>query len=113
MLPTFCELAGVASPAGIDGISMVPTLTGTGEQKTHDYLYWEFYERGGKKAARWENWKAVQEDIRKNRNAPIQIYDLSSDIGEANDLASKHPELVTRAKEIFKEAHTPLSQLEL
>ena len=41
-LPTFAELAGAEVPAGIDGLSMVPTLTGSGEQQAHESLYWEF-----------------------------------------------------------------------
>ena len=53
MLPTFCELAGIEVPEATDGISMVPTLLGQPEQqRPHDYLYWEFYEQGGKRAVR-------------------------------------------------------------
>ncbi len=107
MLPTFCEMAQAELPKKIDGISILPELKGKGEQPKHDYLYWEFYERGGRKAARWGNWKAVQLDINKNPNSPIAIYDLSKDVGEENDLAAKKPKLVARAKEIFAEAHTP------
>ena len=107
MLPTFCELAGANIPGNIDGISMVPTLTEQGTQKKHDYLYWEFYERGGKKAARWGNWKAVQGGINADPNAPIRIFNLKSDIAEKNDLAGAKPELVERAKKIFAEAHRP------
>ena len=39
MLPTFAELAGGDVPAGLDGISILPTLLGN-TQKEHDYLYW-------------------------------------------------------------------------
>ena len=39
MLPTFCELAGAETPAGLDGISMVPELTGTDQQRAHEFLY--------------------------------------------------------------------------
>ncbi len=107
MLPTICELAGANTPDKTDGISIVPELTGEGEQKEHDYLYWEFYERGGKKAARWGDWKALQLNINKDPNSPIAIYNLAKDIGEQNDVSADHPELVKKAKEIFKEAHTP------
>ena len=107
MLPTFCDLAGVKVETKIDGISMVPTLTGKGQQKQHDYLYWEFYERGGKKAARWGDWKAIQRGINKDPNAKILIYNLSEDVAEENNLAEDRPELVKRAKAIFSEAHTP------
>ena len=38
---------------------------------------------------------------------PIEIYDLSKDVGETTNLAEKHPELVKKAEEIFKDAHEP------
>lgn len=107
VLPTLSELGGAEIPSDIDGISMVPTLLGKEGQKEHDYLYWEFYERGGRKAARWGDWKAVQYDISKNPNAPIAIYDLSKDMAEQKDLSGSRPDLVDRAKEIFAEAHEP------
>ncbi|MEM9284182.1 MAG: arylsulfatase [Verrucomicrobiota bacterium] len=107
ILPTFCELGGVEVPTDIDGISMVPTLLGEGEQQEHEYLYWEFYERGGKKAARWGDWKAIQVGINQNPNAPIQIFNLSEDMGETNDLSSGRPDLIERALVIFEEAHEP------
>jgi arylsulfatase A-like enzyme len=107
ILPTVCELAGAEVPSEIDGISMAATLLGKKEQKEHEYLYWEFYEQGGKKAARWGDWKAVQTGINKNPKAPIEIYDLSKDIGEEKNLSEVRPDLVNRAKEIFTEAHEP------
>lgn len=105
MMPTFCELAGVEPSADTDGISMVSELLGSDGQKKHDYLYWEFYERGGKKAARWGDWKAIQLDIAKNPDSPIAIYNLADDLKEQHDLSSEHPELVEKAKAIFDEAH--------
>ena len=112
ILPTLCELADAQTPDNIDGISMVQTLLGnSGEQKKHDYLYWEFYEKGGKRATRFGpglHWKALQLDINKlGTDAPIQLFDLSNDIAEQNDVANSHPDLVARAKEIFEEAHVP------
>ncbi len=109
MLPTFCELAGVGAPDGIDGISMVPTLLGNEDaQKRHEFLYWEFYEQGGKRAARFGDWKAVQLGVgREGFDAPILLYDLSTDLGEESDLAAGHPEVVKRAREMMDFAHTP------
>ncbi|MFP6739880.1 MAG: arylsulfatase [Planctomycetota bacterium] len=107
-LPTACSLAGIESPKSIDGISFLPTLLGKSkEQKQHEYLYWEFYEQGGKRAARFGKWKAIQRNLKKNLDSPIQVFNLDVDIGEKKNLAAKHPELVKRAREIFAEAHTP------
>ena len=107
-LATFCEIAELPIPEDTDGISFLPTLFQQ-PQKQHDYLYWEFPARGGRRAASFGpelNWKAVQYDMMKDPNAPIEIYRLDQDPGETKDLAKKHPEKVAQAKEIFTEAHT-------
>ncbi len=107
ILPTLCEIAGAKIPQGIDGISMAPTLLGSGEQAVHPYLYWEFYEQGGRKAARFGKWKAVQYQVGRNPDGPVELYDVSSDPGETVNLAELHPEKLERAKAIFAEAHQP------
>lgn len=104
MLPTFCELAGVNAPDDIDGISMVAELTGK-EQRPHEYLYWEFYERGGKRAARFGDWKAVHNNVHKNATGPIEIYRLPTDRAEQTNVAAELPEIVKQARKIFKNAH--------
>ena len=101
--PTFAELAGAAVPA-TDGISLVPTLTGRPEaQKPHAYLYWEFHERGFSQAVRFGQWKAVRNG---SRAAPVELYDLSADIGEEHDVAADRPDLVEKAKGLFQTART-------
>ena len=64
-------------------------------------------EQGGKRAARFGDWKAVQLNVNKDRNAPIELYFLPEDIGETNNVADDHPEVVARAIKIFADAHTP------
>lgn len=108
MLPTFCELAGVAPPPGIDGLSLVPELTGdSGAQQQHDFLYWEFSERGRAQAARLGNWKAVRNNLKQNPDAPIELYDLAEDVGEKHNIARKHPQVVEQMARILQEAHVP------
>jgi arylsulfatase A len=108
VLPTFTELAGMDPPPGIDGISMVPTLLGEGEQRRHEYLYWEFHEQGGKQAVRMGDWKLVRLDVRGGPEAAsIELYDLSADVAESNDVSAAHPEVVERMLALMKEAHVP------
>lgn len=107
MMPTFAELAGINSPAGIDGISIVPTLLGTGNQELHDYLYWEFHEQGGKQAIRTDDWKAVRLGVRENRDALIELYNLSEDVAEENNIAEQYPDIIEEMDSIFKAAHIP------
>ena len=107
MLPTFSELAGAYIPPGLDGISMVPTLIGNGNQTEHEYLYWEFHAQGGKQAIRKGDWKAVRLNVRENRNSPIELYNLAEDIAEENNVADQFPEIVDEMDLLFYEAHVP------
>ncbi len=106
MMPTFCELAGIETPVQTDGISIVPTITGLNEQKLHPYLYWEFHEQGGKQAVRMGKWKGVKLNVFENPEGSIELFDLENDSSEKNDIASKHPEVVTELDKILHKAHS-------
>ncbi len=107
-LPTAAELAGVKPPRNIDGISFVPTLFGApAKQNGHEYLYWEFHERGGKQAVRSGNWKAVRLNWHKQSNGPIELYDLRRDIGEKFNVADKYPDVVAKMRRYLESARTP------
>ncbi len=101
-LPTACELAGIESPKGLDGISFAPTITGKGEQKTHEYLYWEFHEGGFKQAVRHGNWKA----IRLAPGRPLELYDITKDPGETNNIAASNPDVVAKIEQFLKSGRT-------
>jgi arylsulfatase A-like enzyme len=108
MLPTFCELAGTPVPDNTDGISIVPTLLGRAEQqKKHEYLYWEFYEKGGRVAVRTGDYKGVRMNVLENPDGPIELYRVTQDLEEQKDIAADHPEIVARIEKIMKVAHVP------
>jgi len=100
-LPTAAELAGVKAPSGLDGISFVPELMGK-LQPSHEYLYWEFHERGFAQAIRMGDWKGVRLNVGK----PIELYNLKEDIAEENDVASKHADIVARIETLMKSCRT-------
>ncbi len=106
VLPTLAEVAGVEPPADVDGISMVPTLLGRpSEQKQHEYLYWEFTEQGGKRALRQGPWKIVQLKVSSPVPADPELYDLSDDLGETQNVAGRHPDVVKRLLALMDQAH--------
>jgi arylsulfatase A len=99
-LPTCAELLGERPPAGIDGISILPTLLGrSDEQKKHKYLYWEL---NGQQAVRMGDWKA----IRPKPGQKTQLFSLAMDIGERVNVADKQPEIVAQMEDIFAKGRT-------
>jgi len=100
--PTAAELAGTTVPAGLDGMSMVRALRGE-PQPGHEFLYWEFHERGFQQAVRMGPWKGV----RLKPGAPVELYDLSRDLAEATDVAASHPDVIAKIEAYLKTARTP------
>ena len=81
---------------------MLPTLLATRQTNQHEFLYWEFHERGFQQAARMRDWKAV----RPATDTPPELYDLTTDLGETKNVANQHPEIVARIEEYLKSART-------
>ena len=103
LMATAAELSRQPVPQGLDSVSFLPSLKGdTASQAKHDYLYWEFYEQGGKQAARLGDWKAIRMPM---HTGPIEIYNLRMDLGESRNLAKERPDLVEQAGKIFDEAY--------
>lgn len=111
VMPTALAAVGVKVPkqAKLDGVDLLPFLRGkkVSDRGPHKTLFWRL---GGIMAIRKGDWKLVRmtDNGFQEPPAPIsdlaafQLYDLSTDIGEANDLARKHPEKV---KELAADWH--------
>jgi arylsulfatase A-like enzyme len=104
-MATAAELAGTQPPANIDSISLVSTLLGKAEKsESHEFLYWEFHERGFSQAALYQGrWKGIREQ---RPDAPLALYDLDHDIAESTNVASDHPEIVARIDAYLKTARS-------
>lgn len=99
LLPTFCEIAGVDLPEGLepDGLSQLSVLQGQAKQLREKPLYW-------KKQSVWsgqpssddyviidQQWKLLT-DLNFEH---FQLYDISKDALEQNDVSADYPEVVT------------------
>ncbi|WP_245986171.1 arylsulfatase [Marinoscillum furvescens] len=107
-LPTFRDLVGLEAndSLNLDGISMAPTLLGQANQPKHEYLYWEFHEKGGRQAIRKGKWKAVRYNVFEDRESTPELYDLSEDIGEEYNVADEYPEVAAQLAELMKQSRT-------
>ena len=107
MMPTFVELLGEDTDwreEAMDGLSILPTLTGKGEQRQHDFLYWEFHEENGRQAVRAGDWKLIRQNI-KNGNPTHELYNIAEDPHEDNNLANTYPDKVEELKVIMDREH--------
>lgn len=97
LFPTFCALARIAVPEGLDGISLLPMLTGQPGGAVHASLYWETARN--KQALRKGDWKV----IRFHPSQRVELYNVANDPGETNNLAESES---GRCAELLAELHT-------
>jgi arylsulfatase A len=102
--PTFQQLANVPVTKNIDGISLLPVLMNKPQPK-HDYLYWEFHESGGRQAVRWKNWKAIRLNVSTSMADATELYDLTKDPSEKNNIAAQNENIVKQMEAFMKAAH--------
>ena len=104
-LPTFAALTGseVPSDRKIDGVDQTDLLLGKSLEGARDTF---FYVNGMRKG----NWKYLTAEHNiygyakePQREAVEELYDLSSDLGETVNSASKHPEIVADLKALMEQ----------
>ncbi|KAA3660938.1 MAG: sulfatase [Calditrichaeota bacterium] len=93
LLPTFFNAGGgnAKNLDGLDGVDLLPYVLGKNKDRPHQTLYWKKENRG---VIREGDWKLLRFPDR-----PAELYDLSKDISEVNDLAAEYPEKV---REMYK-----------
>ena len=105
LLATLAELTQ-QKVANTDGVSFLQELLGNSrQQKKHDFIFFEFPEKGGQVAVRIGDWKGVRTDVRKNPKAPWQLFNLKTDRNEMTDVAAQNPEIVKQLEAIQKREH--------
>ncbi|MBI5820693.1 MAG: sulfatase-like hydrolase/transferase [Verrucomicrobia bacterium] len=105
VMPTCVAAAGgTVDPAWkLDGVNLLPYLAGENKERPHQTLCWRI---DGMWAIRHGDMKLVHGDMDKN---PPELFDLATDIGEKNNLASKQPEKVAELKALWDEWNTQLA----
>lgn len=108
VLPTLCDIAGVATPQDrpLDGVSIVPALGGTPLER-HVPLYWR-YDRALSRpftvAMREGHWKILAN----NQMTRFELYNLRDDLAEKHNLADTQPERLERMKQALVKLHAQI-----
>ncbi|MGH7677691.1 MAG: sulfatase [Gemmatimonadaceae bacterium] len=113
--PTALAAAGVAVKPEwrLDGVNLLPFLTGRAGGRPHETLYWRL---GTTMAIRSGNWKLVKMSDGGFMQDPAQLtldgaelFDLSSDIGETKNLAPAQPDRVRMLGDTWQKWASQLS----
>ena len=102
-LPTVEDIAGLPISKNVNGISYLNELLGKPQTEEHEYFYWDYghVRDTYMQAVRFGKWKGINMGV----NAPFELYDLSTDIGETNNVAEANPDMVAQIKAKMEEAY--------
>lgn len=106
IMPTFNELAGLAVPKNIDGLSFVKAISGKPQKQQHNYLYWQFNEGEFKEAIVQQNWKLIRYK-EKGKPQVLELYNLEKDIGEKHNLISTNKVKTNALLALMRQAKSP------
>ncbi len=99
--PTAVAAAGGPPPEKLDGVNLLPYLTGEKSGPPHEALFWRF---GAQAAARMGDWKLVLQQ------GKTELYNLSEDIGEKSDLAAAKPEKLKELQAAYAKWDSELAE---
>lgn len=94
-----------------DGISILPALTGTGRQRHHKMLYFEFHEDGGRQAVISGDMKLIKLHASSENGQIWELYDLKNDPSETVNLldaehtSARYRKIAARLRKIMQQEH--------
>ncbi|PHS13206.1 MAG: N-acetylgalactosamine-4-sulfatase [Blastopirellula sp.] len=105
---TAAKLAGAIAPKQIEGVDLVPYLTGKNTGTPHETLFWR---QGGKAGLRHGDWKLVRMGNKKNiGKAQWELYDLSKDISEEKNLAKANPDRLAELVALWEKMNSEMRE---
>ena len=99
---------GVIAPELVEGVDLVPFVTGKKKGVPHETLFWR---QGGKSGLRHGDWKIVRMGGRKlPGKSQWELYDLSEDLSEETNLAQSKPKRLTELVERWEKMNGEMAE---
>jgi arylsulfatase A-like enzyme len=100
---TAVAVAGGEWPAQkkLDGVNLIPYLTGEAKQPPHDFLFWRY---GDQWAVRGGDWKLTHY----SQETGAQLFNLADDVGENKNLAGTNPNVVKKLQDAWNSWNSQL-----
>lgn len=105
LMPTLRDLTGQRLDEGMDGVSLLPLWKGKKGQQEHEFLYFEFIERGGSQAVRKGPWKLIHLNVQGDDR--YELYNIDEDPSETKDIIADNPAKAEELKQIMVDSHIP------
>lgn len=102
LFTTMADVSGGEIPQDrpIDGKNILPLLKSEANAKSPHKAVYGFRPRGGVESVRYQDWKLIMP----KGKTEVQLYDLTTDIGEKNNVASQHPRIVKQMVDMGNKA---------
>jgi arylsulfatase B len=99
ILPTVATIAGADFPQDLDGVDIMPFITGKKIGEPHESLYWRQY---SKTALRMGKWKIVNHKLNTS-DTEWELFNLENDLSETNNLKQEYPQEFNRLYQKWNE----------
>lgn len=96
LLPTFLAVAGGKHEGKeLDGVNLLPYLTGENKETPHEYLFWRLWRAAAVRKGKWKLIRIASDPLEKERKllAPAILIDMEKDPAETSNVAKDNPEV--------------------
>ena len=115
LMPTSISAAGgtISPEWQLDGVNLMPFLTGKNNNPPHDVLFWRFWQVSAVRQGNWKLIRVAENPLEEERDLilPLILINLDEDPAETTNIAEKHPdkkkELLGMLEEWEKELEKP------
>lgn len=107
LFTTAAKASHAAIPDKVEGVDLLPFIKDEQSGRPHETFYWR---QGGRTALRYGDWKIVRMGSKYQAGGSWELYDLSSDLSEQQDLAKQKPDKLSELIERWESMNGKMAE---